>query len=98
MKIRLISDLHCDINHNYPLDLHSVGYDDVFTFVAGDVSGSPKSAARWLRDNISYGAFVSGNHDVYDSDLSIEEIKKFFAEQFPASSNVTYLDYEVGVF
>lgn len=97
MKIRLISDLHRDINYHYPLDLHSIGDDDIFTIVAGDVSGSPIGASRWLKKNINHGAFISGNHDVYDTELKIEDIKKFFASEFPFDSDITYFDYEVGV-
>ena len=97
MKIRLISDLHLDINAKYDLDLKAEGLDDVFTIVAGDICGSPSKASTWLKQNINEGAFVSGNHDVYDTDMPIEDIKRFFAGAFPADSNVTYFDNEVGV-
>ena len=97
MKIRLISDLHRDINRDYPLDMKANGCEDMFTLVAGDISGSPLGAAKWIKSNISRGAFISGNHDVYDTEGTIEEVKAAFAKEFPASSDVTYFDYEVGV-
>ena len=97
MKIRLISDLHLDINHSYALDMHKIGNDDIFTLIAGDISGSPDGAIKWLKANIKHGAFVSGNHDVYDSDLVIEDIKKLFAKEFPINADVSYFDNEVGV-
>ena len=97
MKIRLISDLHIDINHNYPLDLHKDGANDVFTLVAGDVSGSPSFAAEWLKKNIHQGAFVSGNHDVYNTAMTIEEVKDFFHKEFPENGNIVYFDNDVGV-
>ena len=97
MKIRLISDLHLDINADYDLDFKAEGLDDMFTIVAGDICGSPEKSAQWLKCNISRGAFVSGNHDVYDTDMPIEDVKSFFAKEFPASSDVTYFDNEVGV-
>ena len=49
MKIRLISDLHIDINDKYPLDLHQDGANDVFTLIAGDVSGL--SGGQSIRGN-----------------------------------------------
>lgn len=97
MKIRLISDLHLDINADYELDFKSEGLDDVFTIVAGDICGSPEKAVQWLKHNISKGAFVSGNHDVYDTSMPIEDIKQMFAHEFPYTSDVTYFDNEVGV-
>ena len=97
MKIRLVSDLHLDINHEYHLDFKDEGLDDMFTVVAGDICGSPETAAQWLKKNITHGAFVSGNHDVYDTSMPIEDVKAFFAKEFPLSSSITYFDNEVGV-
>lgn len=97
MKIRLVSDLHIDINSAYPLDFKHEGLDDMFTVVAGDICGSPEKAAEWLKCNVSHGAFVSGNHDVYDTDMSIEDVKTYFAKEFPADSDMTYFDSDVGV-
>ena len=97
MKIRLISDLHIDINHKYPIDLHKNGANDVFTLVAGDVCGSPEHAIKWIKDNIHQGAIVAGNHDVYDTDKTIEETKELFHHEFPENSNITYFDSDVDV-
>ena len=97
MKIRLVSDLHLDINAEYSLDFKAEGLDDMFTIVAGDICGDPHKAAQWVKHNINRGAFVSGNHDVYDTEMPIEDVKAFFASEFPADSNVTYFDNEVGV-
>lgn len=97
MKIRLISDLHLDINAGYDLDFKAEGLDDMFTIVAGDICGSPIKAAQWLEYNLSQGAFVSGNHDVYETDMAIEDVKKFFASKFPESLSITYFDNDIGV-
>ena len=97
MKIRLISDLHIDINAKYPLDLHENGANDAFTLVAGDISGCPRLASEWLKKNIHYGAFVSGNHDVYSTPAPIENIKDFFHKEFPLNGNITYFDNDIGV-
>lgn len=96
MKIRLISDLHIDINRNFPLK-----FDDeqkkMFTLVAGDVSGVPDMSIAWMKENIKRGAFISGNHDVYEAYDTIEDVKQKFHDAFPATADVTYFDDEVGV-
>jgi len=97
MKIRLVSDLHLDINSNYELDFKKEGLEDVFTIVAGDICGSPGKAAQWLKHNLNKGAFISGNHDVYESNMPIEDIKSFFTREFPLDSSITYFDNDVGV-
>ncbi len=97
MKIRLISDLHTDLNRNYPLDLHKYGANDIYTLIAGDVCGSPHGIIDWLKSNVHCGAFVSGNHDVYDSSMPIEKIKDLLHSNFPLNGNITYFDYDVGV-
>ena len=38
MKLRIISDLHVDVNHSIPLEYDEYD-DDVFTVVCGDISG-----------------------------------------------------------
>jgi len=92
MKIRAVSDLHIDINRRAPLKLS----DDVFTIVGGDICGRPEDAVEWVKKNMKRGAFISGNHDVYDTDMPIEDIKKMFADEFPAGGDVTYLDNDIG--
>lgn len=93
MKIRLISDLHIDINHKYPISID----DNIFTIVAGDISGNPQQAASWLKSNIKNGIFISGNHDVYDADMPIEDVKAFYHKEFPEDNAVVYCDVDVGV-
>ena len=97
MKIRLISDLHIDINEKYPLDLHIDEANDVFTLVAGDVSGYPKLTIEWIRKNLYQGAFICGNHDAYDSSMPIEDIKALYHKEFPVNANITFFDNDVGV-
>ena len=62
MKIRVISDIHEDINDRYPLNYN----DDTFTIIAGDISGDPVNGVQWIKNNIKYGLFVHGNHLVYN--------------------------------
>lgn len=97
MKIRLLSDLHVDINSRYPLDLNDGYLDDMFTLVAGDVSGSPRLTVEWLKKNVHQGAFICGNHDVYETHMPIEDIKDFYHKEFPDNGNVAFFDADVGV-
>ena len=96
MKIRILSDLHRQINRKYPLELED---NDVYTLMAGDIGPDFKENAEWIRKNIKRGAFVSGNHDAYGSskDFTLDDIKEFYHGEFPEDSEVTYFDYDVGV-
>lgn len=98
MKIRVISDLHLDVNDRFPFSLRGVE-KDVFALVAGDVSGNVKLTARWIRDNIHSGMFIAGNHDPAYNDLkkTIGQQKKFLAKTYGLDNNVTFLDESVGV-
>ena len=96
-KIRIISDLHLDLNKRYPLKLEK----DVFTVIAGDTSGDPKHGSNWIQRHIKNGVFVSGNHLVYNkSGLTIQELREIYASNFPESKSMTYLEKmtEKGVF
>ena len=95
MKLRLLSDLHLDVNKAFPLDL---GDNGVFTLIAGDISGDPAETIEWLKKNVKRGAFCAGNHLVYnDRKLPIEKLKEQLHSEFPENSDVTFFDYDVGV-
>ena len=49
MKIRVLSDLHIDMNSRYPLELVD---NDIFTIVAGDISGLASVSSEWIDKNI----------------------------------------------
>ena len=98
MKLRIISDLHLDVNFNVPLSLED---KDVFTLIAGDVAGDPSVAVKWLRENVHNGIVVAGNHMVYNkTKMPIEDLREFYAGEFPVENCLTYLDCltEEGVF
>lgn len=89
MQIRVISDLHIDINEKYPINYN----DDIFTIIAGDISGDPVLSTKWLKDNIKTGLFVHGNHCCYNHlNISLQELKLIFKNNFPLDNNITYLD------
>lgn len=109
-KFRVISDLHVDVNEKFPIELPK---DNVFTVICGDTSGNPKTTIEWVKANVKSGILISGNHlpycngyhhfNEYDTDdlpeiRLMSELRSELAEAFPASSDITYLDVETGVF
>lgn len=98
MRIRVISDLHLDVNERFPFSLRGVEKDE-FALVAGDISGNVKLTSRWVRENLHNGMFVVGNHDPSYNELpmTIQKQKEFLAKRHGLDSNVTFLDESVGV-
>ena len=98
MKIRVISDLHIDVNERFPFSLKGEG-KDVYALVAGDVSGGSKATANWIKQNIHNGCFIVGNHDpAYNEDgITIQQHKLNLHNKFPLENNVTFLDESVGL-
>jgi hypothetical protein len=78
MKIRIISDIHIDINKkmNYQFD-----FGDDFVVCCGDISGDRFTTEKWVKENIKNGVFVEGNHLGYEhvtrdiNDTRCESIK-----------------------
>lgn len=88
MKIRIISDLHIDLNKEYPR------YDDdIFTIVAGDISGDPYTTVGWIRNNIKNGLFIHGNHLVYNNlNLPLQSLCNILTREYPLNGKVSYLN------
>lgn len=104
MIVQFLSDLHLDVNRDYPFSLtpRSDVAPDVLV-VAGDTCGRPSDAARFLKKAhavCGYGntLFVCGNHIVYNDDgKTLEEMKERLHMEFPADGDITFLDESVGV-
>lgn len=95
MKIRLLSDLHIDINAPYKLQLED---NNDFVLIAGDVSGDPIVTETWIKQNIKNGIFVAGNHIVYNKrGQTISELKQYLGNKFTLDSNITFLDSEINI-
>ena len=107
MKIRLISDLHIDVNNTYGV---SIPNNDVFTLIAGDICGTVDNTIEWVKNNVKRGAFCAGNHIVYNPKVReyknlmqydkiepIETLKQKLHEAFPLDSDITFFDDDVGV-
>lgn len=89
MQIRVLSDIHIDINENYPLSYN----DDMFTVISGDISGDPINSVIWLKNNIKNGLFVHGNHLVYNTlGLTFQELQDIYKNSFPLDCSLSYLN------
>lgn len=95
MKVKILSDLHLDINSNTPLSLPDT---DVFTIICGDISGHMSDTVNWINQNAKQGVFVEGNHIGYNNKKhSIQYLQTELQKQFPIDSDISYLydDYKV---
>lgn len=93
MDIRIISDLHIDINKDYPITYN----DDIFTIIAGDIAGEPTEVDKWLKDNIKRGIFIRGNHDQNYCDLKNRSplnawLIPDLQEKYPIDSDLSFLE------
>lgn len=63
MKLRIISDIHTDINQdkNYQFN-----FGEDFVIACGDISGDRITTETWIRSNLKRGIFVEGNHLGYE--------------------------------
>lgn len=89
MKIRILSDIHADFNKNYPLELQD---KEIFTLLAGDISGYPEIGINWIKENIKNGLYVEGNHIFYNNlKKPLQELYQMYQEEFPLNSDVSFL-------
>ena len=88
MKIRILSDLHLDINEDAPFSLAD---SDIFTVICGDISANTAQAVKWINANIKQGILIEGNHIGYDSKHSIQYLEDFLANYYPLNAPVSYL-------
>jgi len=102
-RIRVLSDLHVDINERYPLELAD---KDVFTVVCGDTGGETDMAVDWIKKNVRRGVVVHGNHLPYCNTpergpagyRTMDELRARLSEEFPPDGDVSYLDVQAGFF
>ena len=91
MRIRILSDLHLDVNAGLPLRLKD---KDTFTILCGDISAYFTKTSKWLRQNIRNGVFVAGNHIVYNEyDHSLQYFCKQYERHYPLTSSLSFLNY-----
>ena len=63
MKLRIISDIHTDINSSKQT---TFDFGDDFVICCGDISGDRFSTEEWIRKNIKKGIAIGGNHLGYN--------------------------------
>ena len=83
MKLRIVSDIHSDINTNdRPYD-----FGDDFVICCGDISGDRISTEEWVKNNIKKGIVIGGNHlgyneVTYDEKDSLNNSIKYLQEKW----------------
>jgi len=86
MKLRIVSDIHSDINTNdEPYD-----FGNDFVICCGDISGDRISTEKWIKNNIKNGIVIGGNHlgyneVTYDEKDSLTYSIKYLQEKFKNS-------------
>ena len=90
MKIRVVSDLHIDVNAGYPFKLKD---KNTFTIICGDTSAYFDKTSKWLRQNIKQGIFIAGNHMSYnESNHSIEYFHEQYKRHYPLDAHLSFLE------
>ena len=92
MKLRIISDLHIDINKNH-LEFFSWADKDILTLIAGDIAGDLKIAAPFVREHFNNAILIGGNHIVYNNERkSIQRLHMDYRAEFPLATSISYLE------
>ena len=90
MKIRVISDLHIDVNEEYPFTLKD---KDIFTIICGDLSGYFNKSSKWIEENIKEGIIVAGNHMSYNEyKHSIEYFQSQYQKKYPLNAPISFME------
>lgn len=90
MKIRIISDLHLDINKGLPFQLKD---KEIFTIICGDISGYVNMTTEWLSQNVKRGIFVAGNHILYnESEHSLQYLLRQYEQKYPLDAQLSFLN------
>lgn len=97
MKIRILSDLHVDLNKHYG-NIFKWDDRDILTILAGDTSGDLKTTKEFVRKHFDNAILIGGNHIVYnDEGKPIQELYDDYRAEFPLSAPISFLenDYKV---
>lgn len=98
MKLRIIADIHADINEkkSYRFD-----FGDDFVVACGHISGDRVTTEAWIKANIKNGVFVEGNHlgysrITYDEEDTKQNSIKYLKSKFK-NGNVRFLENNVHI-
>lgn len=90
LRVKVLSDLHLDVNRDYPFELPKD--DEDLVIIAGDLSGHLNITKEWLNKNVHEGIFIEGNHMLYNGQgKALQDLYKDYEEAFPLDSNITFL-------
>lgn len=78
MRIKVISDLHIDINHRVTWQFDP----DTFYVICGDISGDAEITRDFVKKHIKQGVFVAGNHLGYSSKITLEDSLALLRSEF----------------
>lgn len=97
MKLRIISDLHVDINNDNCIYDET---DNIHTIIVGDISNEVEITEKWLNETNLHGTFISGNHILYtlkNTPLSVSQ--NYFKTKFSKNNNKwVYLEKDYQIF
>lgn len=98
MKIRIVADIHTDINEkkNYQFN-----FGDDFVVVCGDISGDRFTTEAWIKANIKNGVFIEGNHlgysrITYDEGDTKQNSIRYLKNRFKKGS-IRFLENDVHI-
>lgn len=90
MKLRIMSDLHLDVNADHHLSIKDL---ETFTIICGDISAYFNKTSKWLNRYIKNGVFVAGNHIVYnESSHSLQYFLQQYEKNYPLSAPLSFLN------
>jgi predicted phosphodiesterase len=95
MKIRILSDIHININHRLAPKYNK---DNILTLIAGDISKNTRDTIRYINKNFNDTIFIEGNHLFYDHLIPINKKYEILHKKFPQSSNQTFLEQDYKVY
>lgn len=90
MKLRIMSDLHLDVNSGYPFRLKDT---ETFTIICGDISAYFSKTSKWLNRYVKNGVFVAGNHIIYnESKHSLQYLLNQYERHYPLNGSLSFLN------
>lgn len=96
MKLRIISDIHCDVNEKCN---DNYDFENDFIICCGDISGDRFTTEKWIKKNIKRGIIVAGNHLGYNfvtgaDEDSLNSSIKYLQEKF-SQEPIWFLENQV---
>lgn len=93
MQVKVISDIHCDINSG---ENDTYNFLNDFVICCGDISGNRFKTEKWIKNNLKQGIIVACNHLGYDwitnnEEDTLDNSIKYLQETFK-NTNIHFLE------